>query len=73
MSTRYTHADRTQAAIHLAAWRATGAPALVTGHEAWRLSDGLAGIEGDHGTRGAVTLAALALATARAERMARRR
>lgn len=62
--TRPTHAARTQAAILRASWRATGAPAVVTAHEAWRLSGGVAGTEGDHATP--MSLAAVALATATA-------
>lgn len=64
MTARPTHAARTQAAILLASWRATGAPGVVTAHEAWRLSDGATGREGDHAT--AYPLAAVALATATA-------
>lgn len=40
--------QRTAAADLFLSWRAQGVPSLVTGHEAWRLSDGLAGAEGDH-------------------------
>ena len=44
-------------------WRAAGAPGVVTAHEAFRLSNGVAGAEGDHST--SVSLAALALTVAK--------
>lgn len=43
-------------------WRADGIPAVVTAHEAWRLSGGLAGKQADHGT--AIPLAQVAVKVA---------
>lgn len=65
MTPRPTHAARTQAAILHASWRATGTPGVVTAHEAWRLSDGATGTEGDHATPVSLATVALATATAR--------
>lgn len=41
--------QRNAAAAQFLTWRAEGVPAVVTAHEAWRLSGGLVGREGDHG------------------------
>lgn len=44
-------------------WKAAGAPGVVTAHEAFRLSNGLTGVEGDHSTP--VSLASVALLVAK--------
>lgn len=61
-----TALTRAQARAAMATYsrlREAGVPALLTAHEAWRLSRGLVGTEGDHGTP--VPLAAVASLTAR--------
>lgn len=42
---------RIRAASRYAEWRAEGVPSAVTSHEAWRLSEGRVGIEGNHTDR----------------------
>jgi MYXO-CTERM domain-containing protein len=63
--TRTTRTERNAAASWFLARRAEGVPSLVTAHEAWRLSAGAIGTEGDHGATGGLPLMAVALAVAR--------
>jgi hypothetical protein len=63
--TRTTRADRHAAASWFLDRRAEGVPSLITGHEAWRLSAGAVGDEGDHGTAWPLMRVALAVVRAR--------
>lgn len=45
---RPTRADRTKAAAWFLDRKAEGVPSVVTGHEAWTLTAGQVGREGDH-------------------------
>jgi hypothetical protein len=63
-------ATRTVRGIASSWWldrRHEGVPSLVTAHEAWRLSGGLTGREGDMGATAGVSLMSVALVVARAE------
>jgi hypothetical protein len=57
-SARMNNAMRT--ANQFSAWRKQGIPSVITADEAWRLTEGAFGKEGDHGTP--VNLAAAAVA-----------
>jgi hypothetical protein len=51
---------RVRAAARYAAWRAEGVPSFITAHEAYRLTGGIVGVEGDHGSTGGMNLARIA-------------
>jgi hypothetical protein len=53
---------RVRAASLYAAWRAEGVPSFVTAHEAYRLSGGKVGRDGDHGATGGLNLSTVAAA-----------
>jgi hypothetical protein len=54
---RSTQGER--AALQYSAWRDQGTPGVVTGHEAWKLTNGLVGKESDNETRINLSLVAV--------------
>jgi hypothetical protein len=60
------HAQRMAAVGQMQEWTAEGHPAIVTAHEAWILTEGGHGTQGDHGTP--VSLASLAVSVIAARR-----
>lgn len=53
--------DNLSAALKRAEWRREGVPTLITAHEAFRLTGGAIGVQGDHCTPVRLTDAAVAI------------
>lgn len=61
---RPTLAARRRASALLIEWQEAGVPTLITAHEAYRLTGGAVGTEGDHSASGGLNLATVALRAA---------